>query len=225
MVMDTSQLWPPSFDAAIFDFDGTLAETSDLWRLVDEAFFDQRGLPYDHEAHLALATLGFAPGAAWCIERYGLDERVEDICDEWNRMGSELYRTKVHLRPGAREYLLALRAAGIPCALATTNDPDVLASMRDNVDVGELFDEVVCGMEVARPKDHPDIYLEAARRLGVRDVSGCMVFEDIPQGISSASRAGMRTCAVRCDDPRQDFSALRVLADVSLDNWTDISLS
>ena len=215
-------LWPPRFSAAIFDFDGTLAETSDLWRRVDEAFFKRRGLPYDHEAHLALATLGFAPGAAWCIERYGLDERVEDICDEWNLMGSELYRTQVRLRPGAEDYLRALREAGIPCALATTNDVDVLRSMRANVDVGELFDEVVCGAEVARPKDHPDIYLEAARRLGQSDPSGCMVFEDIPQGIRSAARAGMLTCAVRCDDPRQNFPALAALADTDILEWTDL---
>ena len=222
--MTGNLLWPPSFGYAIFDFDGTLAETSGLWRQVDEAFFERRGLPYDHEAHLALATLGFEPGARWCIQRYDLSERVEDICDEWNAMGSELYRTQVTLRPGARAYLLALREAGIPCALATTNDRDVLMSMRAQVDVTELFDAVVCGAEVARPKDHPDIYLEAARRLGANQPESCMVFEDIPQGICSAAHAGMLTCAVRCDDPRQDFGALARLASTSLANWTDLLL-
>ena len=220
--MQGSPLWPPRFGYAIFDFDGTLAETSDLWRQVDEAFFAQRHIPYDHEAHIALATLGFAAGAEWCIDRYGLDERVEDICDEWNAMGSALYRTQVRLRPGAREYLLRLREAGIPCALATTNDIEVLLSMRANVDVTELFDEIVCGAEVERPKSHPDIYLEAARRLGAYLPEHCMVFEDIPQGILSAARAGMLTCAVRCDDPRQDFGALARLADTCLLDWTDL---
>lgn len=217
-------LWPPTFGAAIFDFDGTLAATEDLWAEVDRIYFGERGISYDELAHQTLATLGFAAGAEWVRQAYGLDEPVEDICDEWNRLGHALYATRVDLRPGAREYLCALRAAGVPLALATTNDPYVLSAMRPRVDVSELFDAVVCGKEVARPKDHPDIYLEAARRLGVAPID-CLVFEDILPGIRSAHTAGMRTCAVRSADARQPREALRRKADLWLNEWTDIPLS
>ena len=81
-------LWPPSFSAAIFDFDGTLAETWPLWRRVDEIFFATRGLPFDEDASVTLATLGFAAGAQWCVERYRLRDEVADIVDEWNRLGA-----------------------------------------------------------------------------------------------------------------------------------------
>ncbi len=214
-------LWPPSFGAAIFDFDGTLAETAWLWRRVDDIFFEERGLPYDEDSHEMLATLGFRAGAQWCIDRYGLHEDAADICDEWNRLGSELYAKEVFLRPGAREYLVALREEGVALALATTNDPHVLASMRSHVDVGELFDAVVCGREVARPKDHPDIYLEAARRVGAAPRS-CIVFEDIIAGIRSAASAGMTTCGVRCADEHQDARAIRREADLFIDGWEDV---
>ena len=119
-------LWPPAFGAAIFDFDGTLAATEGLWEEVDRIFFGQRGIEYDALAHQTLATLGFAAGAEWVRQTYGLDEPTADICDEWNRLGHALYETRVELRPGAREYLAALRRAGVPIALATTNDPYVL---------------------------------------------------------------------------------------------------
>lgn len=210
-------LWPPSFSAAIFDFDGTLAETWRLWRRVDEVFFSTRGLPFDEDASATLATLGFAAGAQWCVERYRLREEVSDIVAEWNRLGAALYETQVRLRPGARDYLLALRGAGVPLALATTNDPHVLGAMR-HVDVGALFDEVVCGREVARGKDHPDIYLEAARRLGAAP-GACAVFEDILPGTLSARRAGMTTVAVRSSDPRQPWDALAREADVAIEGW------
>lgn len=211
------RLWPPSFSAAVFDFDGTLAETWRLWRRVDEIFFSTRGLPFDEDASATLATLGFAAGAQWCVERYRLRDEVSDIVDEWNRLGAALYETEVRLRPGAERYLRALRSAGVPLALATTNDPHVLGAMRW-VDVRGLFDEVVCGREVTRGKDHPDIYLEAARRLGA-EPTGCVVFEDILPGTLSARRAGMRAVAVRCDDPRQPWGALRHEADACIEGW------
>ena len=210
-------LWPPSFSAAIFDFDGTLAETWHLWRRVDEVFFASRGLEFDEAASETIATLGFAAGAQWCVERYRLRDEVADIVDEWNRLGAALYETSVQLRPGAERYLRSLRARGVRLALATTNDPHVLGSMR-HVNVGALFDEVVCGREVARGKDHPDIYLEAASRLGARP-EGCVVFEDILPGVLSAQRAGMRAVAVRCEDPRQPERVLRSAADLWIDGW------
>ena len=128
-------LWPPAFGAAIFDFDGTLAATEGLWEEVDRIFFGQRGIEYDALAHQTLATLGFAAGAEWVRQTYGLDEPTVDICDEWNRLGHALYETRVELRPGAREYLAALRRVGVPIALATTNDPYVLSAMAPRVDV------------------------------------------------------------------------------------------
>ena len=213
-------LWPPSFDAAIFDFDGTLAATSALWRRVDEIFFATRGLEFDESASSILATLGFAEGARWCVETYRLRDEVQDIVDEWNRLGAALYETSVVLRPGAERYLQALRKVGVPLALATTNNPHVLGSMR-HVNVYELFDEVVCGVDVSRGKDHPDIYLEAARRLGAQP-SGCLVFEDILPGVLSAREAGMATVAIRSDDAHQPVGSLKREADHWLDDWESV---
>lgn len=218
----TEGLWPPSFEAAIFDFDGTLADTASIWHEVDRAFLGARGLPYDDEYPRMLSVLGFEGGARYTIKRFGLKEDPADICNEWNRMGRALYRTRVTLRPGAEDYIRALRGRDIPCALATTNDPEVLDSMQ-RVDVESLFDARVHGRDVAHAKDHPDIYLEAASRLGVAP-EGCIVFEDIVPGLVSAKRVGMTACGVISNDPVQQVADIRRVADLLLADWRDLDL-
>ncbi len=221
---DATALWPASFDYAIFDFDGTLSATEVLWEKVDRAFFAERGIEYTPDVHQTLATLGFVGGAHWVRDTYGVRDSVEDICDEWNRTGAALYASECVLRPGAGSYLAALREAGIPIALATTNDPLVLGSLRPRICVDELFDAVVCGKEVGKPKSEPDIYLEAARRIGA-EPERTMVFEDIVAGTRSAKSAGFSVCAVACTDPLQPRAKLRREADVWLEDWRDIPLA
>lgn len=212
---------PPSFKAAIFDFDGTLALTAGLWRTVDETFLALRGIAYSPEIHNALATRGFVEGASWCIERFGLSDTVEGICAEWTEMSRALYRTEVHLRDGVEEYLNYLRGNGIPLALATVNDRRIVASI-EHIDVLSLFDAVVCGREGGRSKEYPDIYYKAASELGTGP-AGCIVFEDTPEAVRTAVRAGFSTCAVcATDNPTQDFETLCSEADTSIVGWEEL---
>ena len=125
------QLRPASFAfrAAIFDFDGTLADSCDVWAQVDRDFFAARGLAYSPEYAETLALLGFEDGARYTVEAYGLAESPQEICDEWNRMGREHYTHDVQMFPDALEYVRALKQQGILTAIATTNDPQVVSSM------------------------------------------------------------------------------------------------
>lgn len=217
------ELWPPCFSAAIFDFDGTIAETSQIWQEVDEAFLGARGIECTPEYARTLSVLGFEAGARYTIDTYGLAESVEEICDEWMRTSRALYRSHVWLRPGAGEYIRALRVRGVRCGLATTNDADVLDAM-EHVNIDALMDVRVHGSEVAASKDQPDIYLEAARRLGVAP-HDCIVFEDIEPGIRGARSAGFLTCALYTQDPSQRWREVRAAADICLEDWCDIPLS
>ena len=210
--------WPPQFEAAIFDFDGTIANTGWIWEEVDRAFLGERGIPYTTEYARILTVLGFSSGAQYTIETYHLDEDPEDICDEWKRLSSALYRTKVVLRPGAEEYIRTLRARGIKTALATSNEPDLISSM-EQVDVEALFDVRVHAREVGTTKDEPDIYLEAARRMGA-DPTQCIVFEDIEPGLRAAREAGFITCAVKSDETAQLIEDVRNAAQYYLEDWT-----
>ena len=218
-----SRLWPPTFEAAIFDFDGTIADTGWIWEEVDRTFLGARGIPYTPEYARVLSVLGFATGAEYTIETYRLHERPEDIIAEWTRLSHALYRTRVTLRPGVERYLRALRARGVSLALATANEPELIATM-EHVDVDALFDTCVHGRDVGAPKDRPDIYLEAARRLGAPPAR-CIVFEDIEPGLLAAAGAGFITCSVSSGDPTQQVEAVRAAAELHLDDWEDLVLS
>lgn len=214
-------LWPPDFVAAIFDFDGTISDTAALWHEVDVDFLAARGIPYDPGYPKTLSTLGFTAGAEYTIRRFHLDERPEDICEEWTRMGRALYAAKARLRPGAQAYIERLRACGVRVGLATTNSPEVLHSMR-SVDVHGLFDVVVTSSDCAVPKDRPDIYLMCADRLQA-EPGQTMVFEDIKPGLQAARGAGFLTCGVRSGDPNQQVEEVREAAQAWLDGWEGLA--
>ena len=219
---DADRLWPPAFKAAIFDFDGTISDTAALWRQIDEAFLGSRGIECPKDYSRTLSALGFAAGARYTIERFGLSETTQEICDEWNQMGRTLYESNVKLRPGAENYIFALHRQGIPVALATTNDRDVLDAMR-HVDVNSLFDVRVHTGELGLAKDRPEVYLDTAQRLGIRPEE-CIVFEDLTVAVRSAQATGMATCGIRSNDPTQDVSELRAVSDLWLDDWQDIDV-
>ncbi|MGI6229684.1 MAG: HAD family hydrolase [Tractidigestivibacter sp.] len=222
-------LWPPSFEAAIFDFDDTLALTHDLWRRVDVTFLSSRGIQYTPDLAQTLSTLGFEGGAQYCISRYGLKDTPEEICEEWRSMGRAFYASDVNLRPGAERYIRALRSRGILVGLATTNERDVLEAIGRRIDFDGLFDAIACATDVSCGKDQPDIYLEAARRMGIDPnaaggARSCMVYEDLLMGVTTAKRAGFRTCAVLSDNPNQNPLEMERAADCLISDWRDIPI-
>jgi len=120
-------------------------------------------------------------------------------------------------RPGARELLLALKRAGVPCALVTMSyvrfvEP-ILAHLPDGT-----FDVVVTGDQVANGKPHPEPYLTAADLLGV-PAAECVAIEDSPTGAASADAAGCRVVVVPAHVPvpvRPGWTELSSLADVDV---------
>lgn len=221
--LGASSLWPLPYEAAIFDFDDTLAMTSGIWQKVDHLFFERRGMPYPAGLDEALAPLSFEGCAEYVISRFGLDERVEDICREWNDDGRRLYDEGVPLREGALAYLQRIHDAGVRCALATTNSSEVLASTIEDSGLDGVLDAMVFGDMVPVPKDKPDIYLTAAGRVGV-EPTGCIVFDDIARGLSSARSCGMATCAVNANDTESARRAKEAVADIYLTSWKDIPI-
>ena len=202
------------FRAAIFDLDGTLLDSLGVWRRVDRAFFSARGIDYDPDEYSrAIQGMSFRETAEYTRNRYGLRESTDAIIDEWMRMTADEYARRVALKPGALKYLRMLKRAGVKLAAATANRREVFVPTLENRGVLELFDALCTSQDIGdRGKSDGALFLLAARKLGVAPAD-CAVFEDTPDGIAGARRAGMRAYAVLDDAVPGMHAALREASD------------
>ncbi len=207
-----------NFEAAIFDFDGTIAHTHHIWKLVDQEFFESRGIPYTPEISKILSPLGFEKGAEWAIDTYGLQEDPKEIVAEWKELSKSFFVNSVQLRPGVVDFIGKLKEKGISTALATVNEPELLALLEPRLHLSTLFDTQVFAADVGSAKDEPYLYLETLTRLRAQ-AEKTILFEDIPLAIQTGNSIGLTTYAVNCEDEHQDIEKLSVLADFTIKHW------
>lgn len=179
----------------IFDIDGTLIDSCDIWGEVDIRFFSKRNIEMPKDYQEAIGHIGLEKAAEYTIKRFNLNEKKEDIIKEWKDGVLELYANEVMLKPHVKEFLTLLKENNIPFCAATANDEDCYKSCLKRNNIYELFDFILEVNHFKDGKDKPTIYIEAAKRLGV-DISYCAVFEDLLMALNTANKAGFITCAV-----------------------------
>ncbi|WP_406603573.1 HAD family hydrolase [Nocardia aurantia] len=184
----------------LWDMDGTLLDSEKIWDVgVRELAVELGGTMSDELRHALIGASG--PNALRIVfEGLGLEQRPEAVAaaGRWlQRRVTELFAGPVPWRPGAREALAAVRAAGIPAALVTNTQRPVAELCLDTVG-RHWFDATVCGDEVPEGKPAPDPYLRAAELLGVPP-EHCVAIEDSPTGAQSAGAAGCRVLVVPCE--------------------------
>lgn len=207
--------------AAIFDLDGTLLDSMGVWDQVDIDFLGRRGIAVPDDYMAAVCAMQFRQIAEYTIARFGLPDTPEALMAEWDAMARTAYATTVEAKPHAVEYLRGLKESGASLAVATTLTPALRGPAMAHVGIDVFFDEVVGVDDVGGVgKDRPDIYLEAARRLGVSP-GDCTVFEDLLVGMRSARAAGMAVWAVYDDSSADDWPRIRRLADGVLADFAD----
>jgi HAD superfamily hydrolase (TIGR01509 family) len=209
------------FRAVIFDLDGVVWDGEPLYH---EAF-NVVLAPYGHSVTESNYShiIGLSVEAAWdwVRERFSLTESPAVFYRAYNEAVLELMRQPREPLPGVSELLARLKSRSIPVGLAS-------ASLRQWVDVtlGGLglngaFAATVTASEVEHSKPAPDLYLTAARQLGVPPAA-CVAFEDTPSGIASAQRAGMFAVQVRASS-----TALPPLpeADMVIETYSQFDIS
>jgi beta-phosphoglucomutase family hydrolase len=107
--------------------------------------------------------------------------------------------------PGVREWLASLRAEGVPCVIASSTHRENITTALEILGLEEFFRDAVTSEDVSRGKPHPEVFLTAAKRLGVAP-EDCVVFEDALVGIAAAKAAGMRVVAVTTTEPAEKLA-------------------
>jgi len=193
-------------DAVIFDLDGVLIQSEELWTEAREAFVREQGGSWHDGAALAMMGMSSIEWSRYLHDELGVPLSPESISEHVVARMESLYRRKLPLLPGARAAVERI-AARWPLGLASSANRPLIDLVLEMGGLRRYFDATVSSEEVARGKPAPDVYLEAARRLVV-DARSCATVEDSTNGIRSAHAAGMRVVAIPNPSYPPDPSAL-----------------
>jgi HAD superfamily hydrolase (TIGR01509 family) len=207
-------------DAVVFDLDGVLLASEEVWDAVRERYVRERGGRYDYEVQRAMMGMSAPEWSRYLHEEAGVPDEPDAINREVVRRMLEAYRRELPLLPGAVE-AVRRTASAFPLALASSSNREVFEAVLELAGLTDCFRATVSGEEVERGKPAPDVYLEAAERLGV-EPERCAAIEDSHAGIRSAKAAGMRVVAIPNATYPPDEEALE-LADVTIPSLEELT--
>jgi beta-phosphoglucomutase-like phosphatase (HAD superfamily) len=201
-----------TFDAAIFDLDGTLIDSLGVWEQVDRDFLARRGIALTPDYTAKVSAMCFSEAAEYTIHRFGFRDTPEELIREWNGMVAFEYANNIGLKPLAGEYLSHLLESGVTLGVATALPEELYTPVLRRNGVYDRFSAFASVGEVSRGKGFPDVYLLAAERLGVPP-ERCVVFEDVVNGIRGVKAAGMKAVGVYDERSAADGAEIARLAD------------
>jgi HAD superfamily hydrolase (TIGR01509 family) len=207
-------------DAVIFDMDGVLLDSERVWDEVREALVRERGGRWHDGAQRDMMGMSSPEWSRYMHDELGLAEDPDAINGEVVARMQDSYRADLPAVAGATDAVERL-AAAFPLGLASSSNRPLIDLALELLGVTRLFRATVSSEEVARGKPAPDVYLEAARRLGV-DPAGAAAVEDSHNGILSAKAAGLRVIAVPNAEFPPDDAALAE-ADVVLGSLAELT--
>ena len=210
------------FDAAIFDLDGTIADSNKVWEKIDRKFLQSRGKILPDKELKRMAAMTYEECAEF-IRTKGIEMSVGEIKKEFNTMAVYEYRNNIFPKEGAPEFLRFLKAKGKFIALATASPRELYEPFLCHNCMYSFFDCFVTTDEAGRSKDYPDVYLLAASKLGVSP-DCCAVFEDLLAGIVSARDAGMYTIGVYDKYSEEDIISIRDTADRFIMDFSEMMI-
>uniref|UniRef100_A0AAU1I8E8 HAD family phosphatase n=1 Tax=Streptomyces sp. NBC_00180 TaxID=2903632 RepID=A0AAU1I8E8_9ACTN len=182
--------------SVIFDLDGTLVDSEPNYYEAGRQVLAEHGVTdftwSDHERYVGISTLETV--TLWKRE-YGLRASVDELLAAKNRRYLDLARTSTRAYPEMRKFVELLATEGVPLAVASGSSLEAITAILSGTGLDAHLRTVVSADEVDRGKPAPDVFLEAARRLGATPAD-CVVVEDAAPGAASAHAAGMRCIAI-----------------------------
>jgi len=181
-------------DAVVFDLDGVLIDSEQVWERVRRAVVAEGGGTWRPDTQRRLMGMSTGEWARYLSGELGVRMTPDEVARTVVGRMAEHYDRELPLLPGARE---AVRRIGArwPLGLASSSPPQLIATVLEHARLAGAFRATVSSDEVARGKPAPDVYLVAAQRLGV-DPAASIAIEDSSNGLRSAAAAGYRVVAI-----------------------------
>ena len=207
--------------ACLFDMDGTLLDSMHIWKDIDIEFLGRFGYELPPTLQREIEGMSFRETACYIKDRFHLPPSIEEIMNIWNEMAFQKYSEEIFFKEGAFEFVKMLKEKGIRTAICTSNSRELVNAVAEHLGFMPYFDTIITSCEVGAGKPAPDIYLEAAKRVGV-EPEHCLVFEDIVTGLTAGKRAGLKLCAVEDVYSADQKEAKKAMADYYVENYLDL---
>ncbi len=189
---------------AIFDFDGTLVDSMFIWDTLGEDYLKSFGIEPKENLAETFKTFSLEQAAEYYRKYYGIELSVNEIVEGINTMVTEIYRTKVVLKPGISDLLKRLQNLGVKMCVATVTDRPIVEDVLKRLKIYEYFSEIFTCSEVGCNKETPAIYRQALKHLKT-EKNETIVFEDVLYAIKTAKSDGFKVAAVYdSHEPRQE---------------------
>lgn len=210
-----------NIEAVIFDLDGTLVDSMWMWGDIDIEYLEKHHCQLPDDLEDTIAGMSFSEVSAYFKKRFNIPDSVESIQNEWIEMARDKYINEAMLKPGVTNFIKYLKNHNIKMGIATSNSRELVKEVLVARDIEDAFMEIHTSCEVQSGKPAPDIYLLVAKLLEVSP-DKCLVFEDIPMGITAGKLAGMKTCAVQDDFSNHQEEEKRELADYYIKSFDEV---
>jgi beta-phosphoglucomutase-like phosphatase (HAD superfamily) len=190
-------------DAIIFDMDGTIIKTEQLWQAATEEALKRRGFLLTHEQkdiHKKLFGAGITLACQIVKSDFNLTDSVEHLCDEVKQIAGEFFKKKIEFVEGFQKFHNKLSELMIPTSIATNCDGITLESLKKKLQLDSFFGERIFGIDLVQNKAKPDpsIFFHAAAQMGANP-KRCIVFEDSEAGFQAAKKAGMMCIGIKTE--------------------------
>ncbi|MFA6126815.1 MAG: HAD-IA family hydrolase [Bacteroidales bacterium] len=185
----------------LFDMDGVLVDSEEFMCEAAIRMFSEKGLSVKKEDFDPFVGMGENRYLGGVAEKYGCDFDLEKDKARAYEIYAEITRGKLVPLPGVHVFIKRCRKRSLKLAVATSADRIKMEINLSALGLPEgTFDQTINGLEVKRKKPFPDIYLETARRLGLKP-GECLVVEDAVSGIDAARAAGCKCLALKTSFP------------------------
>jgi HAD superfamily hydrolase (TIGR01509 family) len=212
-------MMPVVIDAVVFDLDGILVQSEELWDAARRELAAEHGIEWPGDATDAMMGMSSKEWSKYVHDEVGVPDPPEEINRKVLAWVEDRYRRDLPWIPGAREAVRRM-AAEFPLGLATSSNREIIDLVVEVGGFEDLFEVTVSSEEVERGKPAPDVYLEATGRMGV-DPRRTAAIEDSTNGLLAAHNAGMRVIAIPNDAHPPAEKGLKV-ADVVLNSIEDL---
>lgn len=207
----------PRLSAVVFDLDGLIVNSEDVYEQADAEVLRRRGKTYDPELRAQMMGRPTAESLRRMIEWHALEDSIEQLDAERTALRDKLLETSLEPMPGLVDLVADLEATGLPRAIATSGTRDYAREVLGRLDIHAKFAFVLTAEDIVHGKPAPDVYLLAAEKLGLAPAA-VMVLEDSENGCRAGVAAGAFTVAVpNRHTSAHDFDGVAFVAETLAD--------